>query len=97
MRSVFLEVVFVGEVGALGRRALPLYFGQSLEVVVAGVEAELSFVVLELVGGVELEAAVETSVIGLVFDAGIHIILIITMQKSVGLPMGCMNEEKDYQ
>ena len=45
--AVLLEVLFVGECGPVRRAAsLPLSLSQSLEIVVAGVQAELSFVVL---------------------------------------------------
>lgn len=60
-----LEVIFFRERGFIGGSgALPLNFGQALEVVVAAVEAESALMVLQFVGSVEVEAALHTSVFG---------------------------------
>jgi hypothetical protein len=74
--TVLLEVLFVGECGPVRRTAsLPLSLSQSLEIVVAGVQAELSFVVLELVRAVKAEVTFQAGVIVWYFDVGIHIIM----------------------
>lgn len=57
-------MVFLGEGRFVrGRYSLPLHLCQSFEIVVATVEAESALMVLQLVGSVEIERAVEASVL----------------------------------
>lgn len=53
----------MGEMRLMGwRRALPFDLGQSFEVVIATVQAEPAFMVLQFVGSVEVQGAFEASV-----------------------------------
>jgi hypothetical protein len=59
--SVLPQVVFMGENGLVcGGDALVLDFGQSLQIIVARVDAKSAFVVLQFVGGLEGQQTVIT-------------------------------------
>lgn len=74
--SVLLKVLFVREGRAMRwAGTLPLHLCQSFEVVITGVKAEFSFVVLESVRVIEVEVTLKAGVIYGDFDVRIHIIM----------------------
>ena len=74
--SVLLNVLFVREGRAMRwAGTLPLHLCQSFEVVITGVKAKFSFVILEFVRVIEVEVTLKAGVIYGDFDVRIHIIM----------------------